>query len=266
LVGVLGDVVRDGQPVRAAEVGDRTVVVPLPTAADGETWERPDGVVRSGRVELLDGADLHGFLVAGCDPALGILAGLAPDRGPGRLLPVVTSSAAARAALADGRVHAAVVHDLVAPSPGPSDRVERLPLAVWRTGVAVPPDRREILTAALDGHGPVVQREAGAAAQAAYERALAAAGLAVPPGPLARGHLDAARRAMEDGRAAVTIEPVALALGLAFHPLETHTVELWVDADAVDHPGTRLLGDLLASARLRCHLGVLPAYDLAGAA
>jgi DNA-binding XRE family transcriptional regulator len=266
VLNAVGGEVGDGRLVRAASVGDRTVVVPLPSIADGETWIRPDGVVRGGRLELLEGADLHGFLVAGCDPALGILAGLAPDRGPGRILPVVTSSAIARAALSDGRVHAAVVHDVVAPAPEQADRVHRLPLAMWRTGVAASPDRHGVLAAALDGRGPVVQREDGAAAQAAYRRALAAADRPVPTGPVARGHLDAARRASEEGVAAVTIEPVARALGLTFHPLETHTVELWIDAAAVDHPGARALGELLASVRLRSHLRVLPGYDLAGAA
>ncbi len=265
-LAVLGGDLPEGRPVRAARVGDHTVVVPLPVAADGESWPVPDAVVSDGRVEVLDGADLDGFVVVGCDPALGLLAGLGPTRGPGRILPVLASSAAARLALTTGRAHAAVVHDTVPPSPRQPDRLHRLPLAQWRTGLATVTQHADLLEAALDGTGPVVQRDAGAAAQLAFERGLAGRGAARPGGPVAFGHLDAARRAAEHGVPAVTIEPVANAVGLAFLPLETHAVELWIDAGAVDHPGARVLGELLGSARLRTRLAVLPGYQLAGAA
>lgn len=261
-----GDAPIDGSPVRAARVGDHTVVIPLAVAADGETWAVPDAVVRDGRVEVLGDADLEGFVVAGCDPALGLLSGLGPSRGAGRIVPVLASSAAARLALTTGRAHAAVVHDRHPPAPRQPDRLHRLPLATWRTGLAAPTDEAVAMVRALEGTGPVVQRDPGAAAQGAYERALAADGRTPPAGPIATGHLDAARRAAEHGVAAVTIEPVAVALGLAFHPLETHDVELWVDVGAVDHPGAQVLGELVASARLRDRLAILPGYELAGTA
>lgn len=262
-LGVLDGPPQDGRPVRAAQVGDHTVVVPLPATADGETWPVPDAVVNGGRVEVLDGGDLDGFVIVGCDPALGLLAGLAPARGPGRLLPVLASSSAARLALTTGRAHAAVVHDTVPPSPRQPDRLRRLPLATWRTGLAAPEGHPTALADALVGSGVVVQRDPGAAAQVALERHLATGGHPRPAGPIAAGHLDAARRAVEHGVAAVTIEPVATALGLAFHPLETHAVEVWIDATAIDHPGARVLGELLASARLRDRLAVLPGYQVA---
>lgn len=264
-VPVLDGALREGAPVRAARVGDHTVVVPLPAAADGESWPLPDATVTGGRVEVLEGADLDGFVVVGCDPAVGLLAGLAPARGGGRLLPVLASSGAARLALTTGRAHAAIVHDTVPPPPRRPDRIHRLPLATWRTGVAAPTDRATVLADALRGRGTVVQRDAGAAAQLAYERSLSDVGAARPAGPVALGHLDAASRARELGVAAVTIEPAAVALGLHFHALETHAVEVWIDAAAVDHPGARVLGELLASARLRARLGVLPGYQFEAA-
>jgi transcriptional regulator with XRE-family HTH domain len=263
---VTGDDLPEGRAVRAATVGDHTVVVPLPASTDGEAWPAPDATVHDGRVEVLDGADLDGFVVVGCDPAIGLLAALAPTRGPGRLVPVLASSAAARLALTTGRAHAAVVHDTVPPAPRDPDRLHRLPLATWRTGLAAPRDRVGLLDDAVAGRGPVVQRDPGAAAQVAFERSLTAAGATRPAGPRASGHLDAARRAVEHGIAAVTIEPAAEALDLAFRPLETHAVEIWIDVSAVDHPGARVLGELLASARLRSRLAVLPGYQLGGAA
>ncbi|GGI03381.1 helix-turn-helix domain-containing protein [Egicoccus halophilus] len=260
---VLGGELPDGQAVRVAQVGDHHVCVPLPGLNDGEVWPSPDAVVRDGRVELLPGAEPDGFLVAGCDPALGVVAGLGPGRGGGRLVPVLASSSAARLALVTGRAHAAVVHDVDPAQPVHPDRVHRLTLASWRTGLAAPEGAAAGLDAALAGRGPVVQRDAGAGAQLAFERALRDEGHATPSGPLATGHLDAARQASTTGVPAVTIEPVALALGLVFRPLETHRVEVWIDAGAADHPGARVLGEVLASARLRRRLAVLPGYDLA---
>lgn len=257
---VLDGPLGDGQPVRAARVGDHTVCVPLPAATDGERWSAPDGVVSAGRLELLPGARLDGFVVAGCDPALGVIADLAPG-GAGRLLAVSASSGAARLALTVGRVHAAVVHDVDPPGPARDDRVHRLPLASWRTGLAAPPEAAGRIADALAGHGPVVQREGGATAQTALERALEQAGAPRPGGPRAAGHLDAARRARDEGLAAVTIEPVARALGLTFHPLETHQVEVWIGAEAADHPGAVALGELLASARLRSRLASFAGYE-----
>jgi DNA-binding XRE family transcriptional regulator len=264
-VHVLGGPLLDGAPVRVARVGDHTVVVPLPAAADGDVFAAPDAVIVDGRVELLAGADLDGFVVVGCDPALGALAALGPGRGPGRLLPVLASSSAARLALTTGRAHAAIVHDRV-PPPAPREpgRIHRLPFASWRTGLATPTGAPNAVAAALAGGAQVIQREAGATAQVAFERAVAGPAGA-PAGALATSHLDAARRAVAAGQAAVTIEPAAAALGLDFHALETHTVEVWIDAGAVDHPGARALGELLASARLRSRLAALPAYELAGA-
>jgi transcriptional regulator with XRE-family HTH domain len=265
-LGVLGEDLVEGQPVRAARVGEHTVCVPLPSSGDGEAWSAPDAVVRDGRADPLEGAEGEGFVLVGCDPAIGMLAELAPSRGPGRVLSVVASSGAARLALTVGRAHAAVVHDLVPPEPRSAEGVRRLPLASWRTGLAGPAGSPRVLADALVGAGEVIQREAGATAQLAYERALDRVGVHRPAGPRASGHLDAARRALREGSAAVTIEPVARALGLEFRPLEVHVVEIWIDAGAVDHPGARVIGELLASIGFRRRLQAFAGYEPADAA
>jgi molybdate-binding protein len=107
-----------------------------------------------------------------------------------------------------------------------------------------------------------VQREASAASQQALERAAAAAGLAIPAGPVSSGHLDAARAARERGVVAVTYEPAAVRFGLRFLPLEAHVVELWVPERWLDHPGMVALGELLAGRRLRDRLRAIGGYDL----
>jgi transcriptional regulator with XRE-family HTH domain len=263
---VLGGQVDEGQAVLAAQVQPHTVCVPVPSGIGGEAWPAPDAVIRNGRIELLEAADLGRFVIVGCDPALGIVADLVPQRGPGRLLAVPASSAAARLALQIGRAHAAVVHDVRLAGLEREERVHRLVLARWRTGLAVDPATpaggAKALAAALVGVGVVVQRDAGATAQVAYERALARVDARAPQGPIAAGHVDAARRARQAGQVAVTIEPVAVAFGLRFQALETHTVEVWIDRGAVDHPGALALGEVLTSARFRSRLSVLPGYEL----
>lgn len=251
-----GRALRDGM-VRVARVRDRQVVVPIDQAA-GELFTAPDGVVSGARLELLPGASPRSLLVAGCDPALGVLAEATTGRATTRIVPVLTSTSQALTALQEGRVHAAVVH---APEPTPQraqEPVRRTGFARWRTGVAVP-DGSD-LTAALDGREPMIVREPGAAAQAALERVTPRPRAAGAP---ARSHLEAARRAVLQGVPAVTIEPAARSLGLAFHPLETHGVELWVPDDLADHPGVSVLGELLAGAWLRSRLRALPAYEVA---
>lgn len=265
-VSVLGDPLREGEAVVAGRIGDRLAAAPLASLVAGDAaWAAPDGVVEHGAVRLLPGAPAAGFVVVGCDPALGLCASLL-NRGPHRLVAVEGTSRAARAALAAGRTHAAVVH-------GPADHLggapagtRRIHLARWRVGIAETARgaRREPqLDAVLAAPRALIQRAESAASQEALRRAAARAGHEVPPAATrAAGHIDAARRAVLTGRAAVTFEPAAHQHGLGFLALETHDVELWVDERWTDHPGARALGDLLASAAFRRRVGLVGGYDL----
>jgi molybdate-binding protein len=60
----------------------------------------------------------------------------------------------------------------------------------------------------------------------------------------------------------VAIEPVAVAMGLDFHELEVHDVQLWVPEQWTGLAGVRALVDLLGTARFSDRAGALPAYDL----
>jgi DNA-binding XRE family transcriptional regulator len=251
---------REGEPVRVARVGDRLVCVPA--GAVGESWAPADGIVRDGAVELVD-AERPAAVVAGCDPAIGLVGRLLEaESGPGAVA-VSTSSSAALSALADGRVHAAVVHGREGTLPSPSVPVRRFELARWRVGLAASHDLAPGWVGdALAGRVPVVQREPGASSQAAFERAVAAAGDAVPDGDRAAGHLEAASWARRAGVAAVSMEPAALALGLAFHPLEEHVAELWVATEHLEAPGVRRFLDELTGARVHRRLAAVGGYDL----
>jgi hypothetical protein len=112
---------------------------------------------------------------------------------------------------------------------------------------------------------PIAQRSAAAASQQAFERATARAGIdRLPPGPLATGHIDAARIAAAINGAAVTTEAAARAFDLRFLALEDHTVEIWVAQRWLDHPGTSALAELLSSAAFIERAAHFAGYDLTG--
>ena len=264
---VAGGSVAAGTPLRVGTVDGRVVAAPLPDhGVAGAVWATPDAVMEDGGARLLPGAVPAGFVVAGCDPALGVAEGMLTGQGPRRLLVVAAPTGRALTALRDGLVHAAVVHGRPDDLPVPPVAVARWHLARWRVGLAVDPGRRRrSLDDVLAGRGPIVRREAAASSQQALDRARLAAGIEEPVrGPEATGHLDAARRAQAGGVAGVTIEAGARAFGLDFLPLEEHTVELWVDERWLAHPGLAGLGDVVASAAFTSRVGLFGGYDLAG--
>lgn len=262
VTGVVGPTPAEGTPVRLGRVGDRLVCAHPPVS--GESWEPADGVVGADGIRLLPQAQ-PGAVVVGCDPAIGLAERLVAQRGGPSLLAVSASTAAALDALGGGRAHAAVVHGPEEALPSPPVPVRCVRLARWRVGLTAPAELgggwwRD----ALGGRRPVVQREPGAVAQAALLRAVAEAGGQPPPGPVVDGHIEAASRARREGHVAVSIEPVAFARDLAFHPLECHTAQLWVSADWVDEPGVVALQEQLASSGFHRQLGALGGYDLVG--
>jgi molybdate-binding protein len=138
-------------------------------------------------------------------------------------------------------------------------------VARWQVGLAAPPAsrRRDRLGAALAGAAPTVQREAGAASQDAYTRALERAGAPVPrAAAYASSHLDAARIAVVLDAAAVTFEPAAIVHGMAFSPLETHDVQLWIARTWSDHPAAQALVETLGSSAFAARLAARSGYDV----
>ena len=148
---------------------------------------------RAGR-EPLPGGDLDGFVLVGCDPALGLAAAMLPSSGPRRVDRAVgldrdrarRDARRPRARRARARPRARGC---------PRRRRARCG-CTWRAGASAWPaaaaparDRRARASGAR-----VVQREEGASSQKAFAAAVAAEGAPLPPGPVAAGHLDVARR------------------------------------------------------------------------
>ena len=262
-VGVLEEPA-EGALVRIGRVGDRLVCVP--TAGSGEGWAAADAQIERGEIRLFD-RERPAVVIAGCDPIIGLVSGLLEATGGPRVVPVATSSATAARVLAAGRTHAVTIHG---PDPEPGSTgtsVRRWHIARWRVGLAAPADLPAgWVEDALAGRIEVAHREPGAGSQAAFERARDLRTPEPEPvrGPVVGGHAEAAWRAVTDRMVAVTIEPAALARGLAFHPLETHTSQLWVGADHADNPQLQAFLHELAGRRVRRRLGAIGGYDLTG--
>lgn len=264
---VTGGEIVEGTPLATVRVGDRVVGVAIGHAvASAESWGLADAVAGEGEVEWLPSAVTDGLVIAGCDPLLGLLSALVARVSADRVVAVQASTGTSIDALAGGRVHGALVHAPAGGLPTAPVPVRRWRVARWQVGLAGagrsgPPTIEEVAERRLR----VVQRDAGAGSQRAFERALRRAGATKPvPGPVAEGHVEVARRVADGGgRAGVTMEAAARAFGLGFTPLEVHEVELWLDERWVELPAARMLVDQLGSPALARRVSVLAGYDLA---
>lgn len=269
-VAVLGDhLPPDGSPVSVARVGD--VIVAIPTehgVTSSERWAVVDATIDGGGIVMLPAGTDDGIVIAGCDPALGMLADLVGRDARHRVLTPHASTGQSLAALRAGRVHGVVVHAPQGELPSAPTTVRRWHLARWRVGLASSraagvPSVEEI----ADRRLRVVQRDAGAGTQVAFDRALRRIGVeGGVNGPVGDGHVDVARRVAGGATAGVTMEAAARSFGLGFEPLEEHTVELWLDEQWAAHPAALALVDMLSSRSLRTRLDLIGGYDLTSCA
>ncbi len=264
VVHALGRPLRDGVPLRVGRVGDQLVGAELPDhGTSGAGWGMADGILSAGALRLFSGATRDGFVLAGCDPALGMAEAMLAGLGASSLLALSAPTDTALRSLGNRTVHAAVVHGRASRLPRPPVPVIRLHLASWQVGLGVAPElAASTVESVLEREVPIVQRDPAAASQQALRRAAKRIGRAVARGPRAGGHIDAARQASIRGSAAVTTEPAAGAFGLTFLPLEPHTVEIWMAAEWSHHPGVETLGNLLASRAFTDRIASLGGYDL----
>lgn len=264
IVSALGDQLREGAPVRVGRVGERIVAAELPDhGAAGGGWASADGVIDGDAVRLFDGTSVERFVLAGCDPALGIVEAMLAGLGPCSLLALHAPTDTALRSLADRHVHAAAVHAPADQLPDPPSLVTRLHLASWQVGVAVAGDlSARTLEGLLDRSVAIVQRDPTAASQQALTRAIGRLDRDIPSGPRAAGHIDAARQATIRGCAAITTEAAAHTFDLRFIPLERHIVEIWVADEWTRHPGMESLGNLLTSRAFTGRVAAFGGYDL----
>ena len=270
-----------GSRVSLAPVGDSFVAIPLGGDTGTQVGFAPAGGIvteRDGEVVPV-GPPRPTLVVAGCDPALPLLAaplaGLDPPVGFAWL---ACGSREALRLAAEGLVHVAGAHlrgRTGQYNTGPARKrlrhggAEVLGFASWREGLVLQPGLGGQVGGLADAARRglrLVNRERGAEARRVLDRE--AARLGIVPETLAgydtrvTGHLQVAA-AIAAGLAdtGVASEPAALAYGLAFLPLAAERFDLVIPASQTGSREVQALRRVLASPWLLSQLDSLPGYD-----
>ena len=215
------------------------------------------------------------LVVAGCDPALPLLAApLALLDPPIAFAWWPCGSGAALRLAEQGLVHAAGVHSKNGSGQGGPPDPEGtgvIGFAAWREGIALRPDLGSTVTSldTIAQHGlRIVNRESGSEARNLLDTECRRLGIA--PGDLpgydtrAAGHLQVAS-AISAGLAAagITTEPAARVYGLAFVPLAEEHFSLVIPAEHAASREVQALLKVLSSPWLLAQLAAIPGYDAA---
>jgi len=287
-----GQTVEPGQPVQICRVDKRTVgVSPTPVAwylppADAVVIEPavPGSHRRKARVQLFQDEEQFGnrLLMAGCDPAMSVLARHL-QKANIELVLAHRNSSQALDLLQTGNVHIAGSH-LRDEATGESNlpQVRKLfprgaavvvAFAVWEEGIVVaknnPKAIREIADFARKGVS-LINREPGSGSRSLLDSSLKRLG--IPSSKLrgydqvAHGHLPAAwqvRTGFAD--CCVATRAAARVFGLDFVPLVSERYDLVIRKQHIALPAVQLLLDALNRNALRRELEGLGGYDTSGA-
>lgn len=269
--------------VALAAVGDRFVALPLRGDSAVGTGFAPAGglTVESGDADVAVqpiGPPRPTLVVAGCDPALPLLA-----TPLGLLDPPVAftwwpcSSGEALRLAAEGLVHAAGVHlrDAdggynTAAAAGVPGGAEVVGFTAWREGLVLRPELAGAVSGldTVAGKGlRIVNREPGAEARRVLDRERSRLGIdpADLPGydSRAAGHLQVASAvAAGIADAGVASEPAARAYGLGLVPLADERFDLVLPGRHLGSREVQGLLKVLTSPWLLAQLGSLPGYDV----
>jgi putative molybdopterin biosynthesis protein len=295
---------RPGGRVLLAQVGDRFVALPLRgDAAAGMGFVAAGGqavVPASAAAEIAGPAPTAGaapgrapgaiavrpiapprppLVVAGCDPALPLLAPpLALLDPPVAFAWWPCGSREALRLAAAGLVHAAGVHLRDADGGYNATAARHLPggaevvgFTAWREGLVLRPGLGNAIAGVeslVKDQRRVVNREAGAEARRLLDRELGRLGIdrAELPGydTRAAGHVQVASAVAAGlADAGIASEPVARAYGLGFLPLADERFDLVLPGAYLGSREVQGLLKVLASPWLLAQLASLPGYDLA---
>jgi molybdate-binding protein/DNA-binding XRE family transcriptional regulator len=265
-----------GTPLELCRVDGKLVAVPVVPAP----WQLlpTDGLLvdpARSKVQLLRAEETGGrLLIAGCDPAVSVLARHL-QRAHVELVAAPVNSSVALALLRQRLTHIAGTHMGKAPDkiPGAAGKAERfqiVTLAVWEQGLVVARGNPKKIRGVQDLARPVLRlanREKGSGSRQLLDARLRSEG--IPRGAVqgydedpASGHLAAAWRVyagMAD--CCVATRSAAWAFGLDFLPLASERYDLVVRREHLHFAPVARLLETLQQAALRRELETLCGYD-----
>jgi putative molybdopterin biosynthesis protein len=272
-----------GQPVQLCRVGRRLIASPPSPAR----WYLPasDGVAEtSSSVRLFHPQEdfRNRLLIAGCDPAISVLARHAEAAGI-RLVMAHRNSSQALELLKQDAIHIAGTH-LRDESSGESNIPEIqsrfsgrsaavFSFAVWEEGFVTAPGNPKQIKSVVDLARPgisIVNRELGSGARrlldSELKRAKIPAARVAGYGSQAPSHLAAAWQ-VHAGAAdcCIATRTAARAFGLGFVPLVAERYDLVLHRRCLKMPSVQTLFDILSRADFRRELEVLGGYDMRSA-
>ena len=278
--------VSKGQPVRICQIGSRWVSVPV--SASPYYMPEADGIVKragrtNGRADLVVFAKQEAaqkrLVLAGCDPATGLLSRMVEKISGVEIVSAAASSKLALTWLSEGKVHIAGSH-LEDPKTGefnlpfirkqfPDEDFSVVTFAQWEEGLVIASGNPKGLSKIEDlarKSVRFVNREPGSGSRGLLDKLLEKTG--VEPQKvqgydrIAYGHLAAAYFVVSgDADACLATRSAAQTFGLDFIPLHSERYDLVMRKRTGDLPAVKAFLDVLQRATLRRKLEVLAGYD-----
>jgi putative molybdopterin biosynthesis protein len=275
-----------GQPVRICQIGSRWISVPV--SASPYYMPEADGIVKraarsGGRADLVvfakDDAAQKRLVLAGCDPATGLLSRMVEKISGVEIVSAAASSKLALTWLKDGKVHIAGSH-LEDPKTGefnlpflrkefPGEDLCVVTFARWEEGLVMaagnPKGVRKVEDLARRSVR-FVNRETGSGSRGLLDKLLQNAGMDAQKitgyDRVAYGHLAAAYCVLSrDADVCLATRSAAQTFGLDFLPLHSERYDLVMRRRTADLPAVKSFLDVLQRATLRRKLEVLAGYD-----
>jgi putative molybdopterin biosynthesis protein len=275
-----------GQPVRVCQIGSRWICVPV--SASPYYMPEADGIIKQtaltkGRANLVvfakDEAAQKRLVLAGCDPATGLLSRMVEKISGVEIVSAAASSKLALTWLSEGKVHIAGSH-LEDPKTGefnlpfirkqfPHEDFSVVTFARWEEGLVLaagnPKSVRKIEDLSRKNI-KFVNREPGSGSRGLLDQLLEKAGMEAQKvqgyDRIAYGHLAAAYFVLSgDADVCLATRSAAQTFGLDFIPLNSERYDLVMRKRTADLPAVKAFLDVLHRATLRRKLEVLAGYD-----
>lgn len=275
-----------GQPVRLCQIGPRWIGVPV--SASPYYLPEADGIVKrtgqkNGRTDLVvfskEDVSNKRLVLAGCDPATGLLSRMVEKLSGVELVSAAASSKLALNWLHEGKVHIAGSH-LEDPKTGefnlpfirrefPDEEFRVVTFASWEEGFVIAPRNPKSVHKAEDlarKNVRFINREPGSGSRALLDKLLAKSGMTarnvIGYNRVAHGHLAAAYAVLsQDADVCLATRSAAQTFGLDFIPLQRERYDMVMRKRTADLPAVKAFLDVLQRASLRRKLEVLAGYD-----